>query len=332
MEGIPTVNDHTNPPGHDEIVSGRHPLDPPRSRRGAAVGLLAVGGLAAAGAALYVSNSAGAAPGSSSGAAAASSSTGSSSPTTSSSKSSSSTCPQPVPGAGPRGGPGAGHGMPGGPGRPGGPGADGLITSVSSTGLTVRDLFGTSHAYKVTSSTTIHSGPTGSVKLSTLTRGEHVIVRTTTTSTTTAADIDVHLASIDGAVTSINASAITVTDRDGFTRTIDTDAQTKYTVAAGSSTRSAIKSGSVVHAEGTVDSNGTALDAARVDVRTAASARPSGAAACAPSGPGHAGRGPKPGRPAGPAPTGSGARPTPSASAPSTPAPSTTAPSTTASR
>ena len=113
----------------------------------------------------------------------------------------------------------------------------------------------------------------------------------TTSSTSTAADIDLHLAHIDGSVTAVTSSAITVTDRDGFTRTIDTDGSTKYTLNSASSTRSKVTTGTVVHAEGKVDANGTALDAASVDVATAAKAPAAGGARpCAPAGHGPGGR------------------------------------------
>jgi Domain of unknown function (DUF5666) len=192
---------------------------------------------------------------------------------------------------------------------------------VSSTSLTVRDLFGQSHTYKITSATVIHSGPARSVKVKALAAGEHVVVRTSS-STSTAADIDLRLARIDGSVSAVTSSAITVTDRDGFTRTIDTDGQTKYTANSAASTRSKVVTGTVVHAEGKVDADGTALDATSVDVVTAAKAPVAGAGPrpCAPLG-GHGPGGPghRAGPPAAPKPTSSGR-----SSAPATPAPSAT--------
>ncbi len=192
---------------------------------------------------------------------------------------------------------------------------------MSATSLTVKDLFTKTHTYQITSTTVVHSGPARTVQVSALTVGEHVVVRTAG-STSTAADIDLRLAHIDGSVTAVTGSAITVTDRDGFTRTIDTDGQTKYTLNSASSSRSKVTAGSVVHAEGKVDADGTALDATSVDVVT--SAKPpvagGGARPCAPA----AGRGPGwPGHrgapPVAPKPSSSG-----STSIPATPTPSAT--------
>jgi hypothetical protein len=197
---------------------------------------------------------------------------------------------------------------------------------VSSTSLTVRDLFGKSHTYKITSATAIHSGRARSVKVNALAAGEHVVVRTSS-STTTAADIDLRLARIDGSVSAVTSSAITVTDRDGFTRTVDTDGQTKYTANSAASTRAKVVTGTVVHAEGKVDADGTALDATSIDVVTAAKAPVAGAGPrpCAPlgghgpDGHGPGGPGHRVGPPAAPKATSSGG-----SSAPATPTPSAT--------
>jgi hypothetical protein len=162
---------------------------------------------------------------------------------------------------------------------------DGLITAVSSNSVTVRSLFGTTRTYAFPAKTSVHEGPQTTVKISALRAGEHVHVRGTKSSSRyTATDIDVHPATIDGRVTGISSSALTVTDPDGFTRTIATDSDTTYTSNGKSASRSAITSGSVVHAQGQVDENGTSLDADNVAKLTASSA------------PGGGPAGPRPGR------------------------------------
>jgi Domain of unknown function (DUF5666) len=308
------MNEHTEP---DQIITGPGPRSRQRAnRRAGVVGLVAVGGLAAGGAALYVANSAGAAP-STSASTSSSSAPGSSSTSTTASRAATCTAPKPGAGGRPGGGPRAGGPGPG-RGPVAGNGSDGRITAVSSTSLTVRDLFAKSHTYKITSATVIHSGPARSTKLSSLTVGEHVVVRTAG-STTTAADIDLHLARIDGSVTSVTGAAITVTDRDGFTRTIDTTAQTKYTLDSAASSRAKVTTGSVVHAEGKVDADGMALDAASVDVAAGAKAPAARPQPCAPAGghgparPGHHAGGPAAPKPSSSGSTGKPATPTPSA-------------------
>lgn len=198
--------------------------------------------------------------------------------------------------------------------RPGGAGFDGRITAVGANSITVRDPFGTSRTYTITAATAVHEGPRHTLGLSALASGEHVMVRA---SSRKAQDIDVHPASIDGSVASVDGATITVTDRDGFTRMIATTSATTYTRADESATRSAVQSGSVVHAEGTVDSNGTTLDATKVQLRTAADRprkpippkkagplRPARGPGC---GPARGGHGPKDGARAKPASPPSGA-------------------------
>lgn len=221
-----------------------------RSRRvlvtaGLAVGLAAVGGSAIAEAASSPSTS----PSSSSGTAAPSS------------------------GAGLTGGPGRGHGPRGGPrGRAA---ADGRITDVSSSALTVVDQFGTQHVFSLSSSTKIHEGLT-TLTTSQLSRGEHVRVgaapsssSSSSSSSVAALDVDVLQPHLDGVVSSVAGSTITITDRDGFTRIITTSTSTTYNKAGRSVAASTINAGTPVHATGTVDSNGTTLDASSVTIATA---------------------------------------------------------------
>ncbi len=123
-----------------------------------------------------------------------------------------------------------------------------------------------------------------------------------------------HTPHLDGTVTAVTSSSITIKDHDGFTRTIVVSSATTY--SGGLSAKPTV--GTAIHAEGRVDSNGTSLDATTVTKDTG----PAG------GGPGH-GRGPGRG-PAG-AP-GSGATPpsagaTPPSAGATPPASSSAAPS-----
>lgn len=198
---------------------------------------------------------------------------------------------------------GPGRAGEGGPGRPQGPrgggpagDADGVVTAVSSSTLTVRDEFGHTRTYTVTSSTTVHQGPRTQKSIGDIGPGDRVHVRGEKASNGSlqADDIDRRLAHIDGIVKSVSGSTYTVTDRDGFTRTIEVGSSTQY----GDSGRAALVAGAPVHAEGTVNSDGTTLDATLLEVRrqpdtaptdarrapvAAPSAAPSGAPSSAPN-------------------------------------------------
>ena len=205
--------------------------------------------------------------------------------------------------------------------------ADGYVTSATSSSLAVKDLFGTAHTYQVTSATKVRSVSDTGIAITDVATGAHVHVTASGTgSNAKATEVDVLAAGVAGSVTAVSGSTITVRDMDGFTRTVTTSSGTTYTKDGSSATASAVTSGAVVFARGTVDSDGTTLDATAVDVRTAAGRGPIGG----PAGPrGHVGPGGcgGPGRPPG-APGERGPRPggTPPAvpATPASPSPSTT--------
>ncbi len=69
-----------------------------------------------------------------------------------------------------------------------------------------------------------------------------------------------------GTVSSVNGSTIKIKDVMGFTRTIHTTGATTYTRGGQPATSSAVTNGAQIAAQGTVDGNGTDLDATKVAV------------------------------------------------------------------
>ena len=114
-----------------------------------------------------------------------------------------------------------------------------------------------------------------------------------------------HAPRIGGTVLTVDGSTVTVQDRDGFTRTVRLAGDVKVTKDDASSSTSAITKGVWIEASGTVDADGTSLDATEVRIGQPAGPRGHG-------GPG--GRGPH--GPEGAAPATPGATPsgTPTAS------------------
>ncbi len=78
-----------------------------------------------------------------------------------------------------------------------------------------------------------------------------------------------HRPHIGGTVTEVNGADITVTDRDGFTRHITTNATTTYREGAQPSTAAAVHIGTMIGASGSVDADHTTLDATNITIRTA---------------------------------------------------------------
>jgi len=74
-----------------------------------------------------------------------------------------------------------------------------------------------------------------------------------------------HSPHLDGAVTAVAGTTVTIKDRDGFTRSIVVSAKTTY----NDGLKAALPVGTQIVAEGTVDANGTALDATTIGARPA---------------------------------------------------------------
>ena len=121
----------------------------------------------------------------------------------------------------------------------------------------------TTSTYAITSSTTFSEGPT-TVTASALAIGQHVGIQLLTSDDTTAASIDIQLPALFGSVTSVSGDTVVITDLEGFSRTIVVDSSTTYTKSGATSSLSDVVVGSDIVAEGTVDTNGTSLDATNV--------------------------------------------------------------------
>lgn len=154
----------------------------------------------------------------------------------------------------------------------------GLVTAVSAGSITVQSFQGTSSTYTIDSSTKVTKDRL-TATLADLAVGEHVRVVASSTSSTTAAGIEIELARVAGEVVSVNGNSITVSDRDGFYRTISVSSSTTYSKSGASAALSDVTSGSFIVAEGTVDSNHTTLDANAVGIGLASGPVTSGTGA-----------------------------------------------------
>jgi len=83
---------------------------------------------------------------------------------------------------------------------------------------------------------------------------------TTPDGTSSTMERPAHVPHIHGTVVSVSGSTITVTDRDGFTRTIVVTDSTTY----GDGLSADLAVGTKIRAAGTVDANGTSLDATKI--------------------------------------------------------------------
>jgi Domain of unknown function (DUF5666) len=150
-----------------------------------------------------------------------------------------------------------------------GSGTGGYVTAVTSTSVTVQSWNGTSTTYALTPTTTYTEGKTTSTT-SPIVVGDRVEIGVSSTSSTTASSVTIELAMLFGTVTTVSGNTITIRDPQGFTRTIVVNpTATTYSLSdGGTATLASVVTGAKIIAQGTIDTNGTSLDALSVEIGT----------------------------------------------------------------
>lgn len=139
------------------------------------------------------------------------------------------------------------------------PRADGTVTSVTDTSVTLTRRDGTDKVLQLTGSTTYQLAGAASTKAA-LTVGAEVDAEGTTATdgTFTATLVNIRAARAGGSVTAKTATTITVTTRDGSSLTIKVGPATTFQVAGKTTaTLSDVAVGAIVMAEGTRSTDGT---------------------------------------------------------------------------
>ncbi|MGB8178996.1 MAG: hypothetical protein WCF63_02415 [Acidimicrobiales bacterium] len=144
----------------------------------------------------------------------------------------------------------------------------GVITAVTSTSVTIEGRSGTSTTFSYATGTPISAVGHDKLTLSSadLVVNEHAGVEFSSSATTTATGIWVELAHVSGVVTAVSGDAITLSDRQGFTRLVLVGGATTYNSSGAAGTLADVVVGARIRAEGLVDANGTTLDALNVDI------------------------------------------------------------------
>ena len=150
-----------------------------------------------------------------------------------------------------------------------GPGRFGAvtITSISGSNLTLKTEDGWTRTIAITSATTItKDGAT--IGAGDLSVGDQIRFRQNRASdgTFTITAIDVVLPKVAGTVTAITADSITVTGRDGTSRTITTTSSTTYRLGTAAASRSDVVVGSMILASGSAGT-GDAFTATTVTIK-----------------------------------------------------------------
>jgi hypothetical protein len=145
-------------------------------------------------------------------------------------------------------------------------GQGGYVTAASSTSITVDSWSGTSSTYPISPTATYSEGG-ATVSASSLVVGDRVQLQISTSAPATVTAINIELAYLFGTVTSVSGNTILIRGPQGFTRTILVGANTTYTGGGLGD----IVTGSKIMASGTIDSNGTTLDALAIKIGSAGS-------------------------------------------------------------
>lgn len=149
-------------------------------------------------------------------------------------------------------------------------GTGGYVSAVSATSVTVAQWNGTTTVFTLTPTTTYSEGKTATT-IASLVVGDRVLIQTATGAPTTATAVTIELAELFGKVTTVSGSTISIADFQGFTRTIVVSPTTTYTSGGAPGTFADVTVGSKIVASGTIDANGTSLDALSIVVGTSGS-------------------------------------------------------------
>jgi hypothetical protein len=145
----------------------------------------------------------------------------------------------------------------GGPGGPGGGRGGITITAINGSSLSLATDDGWTRTIDA-SGVTLKNGDTA-ITLGDLKVGEKIDLRQSRNfdGSVAVTEIDVVQPDVDGMVTAIDASSLTVRTADGSTTTVTLTGTTTYTVNRGPATRDGITVGSEVHVQGTAAADGT---------------------------------------------------------------------------
>jgi hypothetical protein len=147
-------------------------------------------------------------------------------------------------------------------------GVGGYVTAVTSSSVTVESRDNTTATYTLTPTTVYTEGPSPST-IASLVVGDRVRIQMSSSATTTATSVNIELAELFGKVTAVSNDNITITDPQGFSRTVVVSSTTSYTTNGAAGTLADVTVGSKILAKGTIDSNQTSLDAITVAIGSA---------------------------------------------------------------
>ncbi len=149
--------------------------------------------------------------------------------------------------------------------------AEGVVTDLSPTSITVRDPRGVSRTYARSASTSLRGD--ADLAPTDVAIGEHVSVETVPGEPDAAGAIAVEPALVTGTIVDVTGDTLTVADHQGFYRPVRVSPTATLTSAGTPAALADVTVGTTVVAAGYVDTTHTVLDAATLDLQDQANDR-----------------------------------------------------------
>ncbi len=140
----------------------------------------------------------------------------------------------------------------------------GQVTAVSATSLTVQGEHGTPVVLSITPTTTFMIG-SSTATATALAVGERVLVQVSPTAPNTATQITIALVKVEGLVSAVSPTSLTLSRGDGWTFTVAISPSTTFSSSATPVTLSAVTAGVRVEVQGIMAANNT-IDATNVNI------------------------------------------------------------------
>ena len=141
----------------------------------------------------------------------------------------------------------------------------GQVTAVSATSVTIAGKHDASLVLTITPTTTFTVGST-TTTVSSLAVGERVEVTVSPTAPSTATQIDIHLSRVEGLVSAVSATTMTLAKGDAFTFTVAISPTTTFSLGGATAVFSSVTVGTRVEVQGIMSADHTTFNAMMVTI------------------------------------------------------------------
>ena len=144
-------------------------------------------------------------------------------------------------------------------------GVHGQVTAVTATSVTIASEHGTPVVVTITPTTTFSEGSV-SATIAALAVGERVEVKLSPTVPNTATQINIQLMRVEGLVSAVNATTLTLAKGEGWTFSVTLSPTTTFSSGGTATTISSVTAGTRVEVQGIMSADHTTINAVNVAV------------------------------------------------------------------